>query len=155
MIAIDGDSSTSPFQRNAKIWIDGVEKYNVDFASQTGAAIDMVPNDWEGPCYVGMGDYAFGSAPGHDPDLWAGLNCHLSYCWAAEEYLDPAVHWDSIFDGSNKPIDIGTDGSDVSGSPPLVPSTYCKDGDLTANAGSMDNWNEIGTVPDAPSSPTD
>ncbi|GAG99956.1 unnamed protein product, partial [marine sediment metagenome] len=35
------------------------------------------------------------------------------------------------------------------------PDTYCPDGDFTANVGSGPNWTEIGTVPAAPSSPTD
>jgi len=144
MIAYDG-SIGSPLSLAAKIWINGVEMYSGDWGS--GVA-NTHPMSWAGPSYVGKGELNNGLP---NP----ALDCYVSYVWCAEEYLDPDVYWDSFFDGTGKPLDIGTDGSNVSGSPPLVPDTYCKNGDFTANAGSGDNWTEVGTVPDAPSSPTD
>lgn len=142
MIAYDGDSTTSPQTRTIQIWIDGVELYNGDWGS---ADPRTNPMDYVGPCYAGFGQ----TYNGFDRE---GLDCYVSYIWANEEYLDPNTYWSSFFDGSNKPLNIGADGSGVTGS---QPATYAPDGDLSNNRGSSLNWTEHGTVPNAPSSPTD
>ena len=127
-----------------EIWIDGVEVYSGNWDT-LGPGFN--PMDYNGPCYVGAGDYPFGS-----PDFWEGLNCYLAYVWCKEEYLDPNTYWDSFFDSNNRPKDVGADGSSVTGSPP---DSYFPDADFTNNRGTGPDWTEIGTVATAPSSPTD
>jgi hypothetical protein len=131
------------------IWIDGAEAYS-GYWNDSGDQFN--PMSYSGYMYAGAGDYPFGSAPGHDPDLWEGLNCYLSHVWANEEYLDPNTYWSSFFDASNKPIDLGADGSTPTGSQPV---SFFPDADFTNNRGSGSNWTEVGTVPAAPTSPTD
>ena len=136
MISMNGNSAASPRTSTMKIWVDGTEVYN-------GAVTNTYarrPMAWQGNAWVGTGD------------AYDGLDCYLSYVWCKEEYLDPATYWSSFFDGSNKPKDIGADGSGVTGS---QPDTYVPDGDFTNNLGFGPNWTEVGTVPAAPSSPTD
>lgn len=132
-----------------EVWIDGVEKVN---ATHDSTSDQMRPMDYTGPCYVGVGDFRFGSAPGADPDLWEGLECYLSYVWADDTYLDPNTYWSTFFDANNKPQDIGTNGENPTGS---TPQTYCPNGDFTDNKGTQGNWTEVGSVPNAPSSPSD
>ena len=142
MISYNGDQTVSPQEVNIEVWIDGVEVYNGPWGS---APAGTNPMDYIGPCYVGFGK----TYNGNDRP---GLDCYLSYIWANEEYLDPNTYWSSFFDAGNKPKNIGADGSSVTGSQPV---TYVPDGDFTNNLGSSYNWVEIGTVPAAPSSPTD
>ena len=136
MIVLDSDSSTSPETKNIKVWSNGVELFN---ATHPGRASHN-PMGYAGPVWVGKGDG------------WPTIDHYLSYVWCKEEALDPATYWSSFFDGSNKPLDIGADGSSVTGS---QPDTYCPDADFTNNLGFGPNWTESGTVPAAPSSPTD
>jgi len=128
--------------RDLVIWANGAEVYNGTWGTGTNANHPMA---WGGYCWVGLGDGFSGATDD-------GMECYLSYVWCKEEYLDPATYWSSFFDGSNKPLDIGADGSSVTGS---APATFCPDADFTNNLGTADNWDEIGTVPAAPSSPTD
>jgi len=147
MIAVD--YTGSPQDMNVDVWIDGVEVYSGVWNDTYN---QFAPMDWTGPCYVGAGDKISGSAPGHDPDFWEGLNCYLSYVWAKETYLDPATYWGKFFDENNQPRWIGTEGENITGT---AANTFCPDGDFTNNLGSGPNWTEVGTVPDAPSSPSD
>jgi hypothetical protein len=142
MIAYDGDASTSPQGRNVEIWANGSEVFNGDWGSVTA---DNQPMAWAGYCWVGWGDSFFGASE-------LGMECYLSFVWCKEEYLDPATYWSTFFNASNKPMDLGATGSGPTGG---QPDTYCPDGDFTANVGSGANWDEIGTVPAAPSSPSD
>ena len=88
------------------------------------------------------------SGVGHGTDHYM---CHF---WMIMQYIDlsNSTNWLKFFDADNKPIDLGSDGS---GPGYGVPLHYAPDGDLSNNRGSMSNWTEVGTVPDAPSSPTD
>jgi len=142
MIAYDGVGASSPETRDMKIWANGAEVFNGQFGTNHAS---MSPMSWNGYSWVGRGDYWSGATQD-------GMDCYLSYVWCKEEYLDPATYWSSFFDGSNKPLNIGADGSSVTGSPP---DTYCPDADFTNNLGTAPSWDEIGTVPAAPSSPTD
>jgi hypothetical protein len=142
MIAYDGDSG-SPESRALKIWANGSGLSSGDWGTTERPANQ--PMSHGGYCWVGRGDGFVG-----DPEI--GMECHLAYVWCKEEYLDPAIYWDSFFDVNNKPMDLGATGSGPTGT---QPDTYCPDGDFTANVGSGDNWTEIGTVPNAPSSPSD
>lgn len=98
------------------------------------------PMSWSGHSWVGWGDGA------------VGMECYISNVWCAETFLPPLSYYSSFYDENNKPKDIGVDGSAVTGS---APDTYARDGDFTNNTGFGDSWGEIGTVPDAPISPTD
>jgi hypothetical protein len=139
----------SPSRLYCKVWINGVEEYAGDWNPDFD---QVAPMDWSGRCYVGAGDFGSGSAPGHDPDFWEGLDCYLSYVWAKETALDPATNWNKFFDANNRPRWLGTTGERVTGS---AADTYCPNGDFTDNWGTGPNWTEIGTVADAPSSPSD
>jgi hypothetical protein len=92
------------------------------------------------------------------PTLRAGLDCYLAFVWAEEIYLDPATYWGAFFNENpyngplHTPLWQGANGEDRLGVPP---DTYCPDGDFTNNLGSGPDWTEIGTVPAAPTSPTD
>jgi len=136
MISMFGDNGVSPVVEIMKIWVDGIEVYS----GGIDATFDRHPMAWAGNAWVGTGD------------AYDGLDCYLSYIWCNEEYLDPATYWASFFDVSNKPKDIGADGSTPTGSPPV---SYFPNADFTNNAGTGPDWTEVGTVPAAPSSPTD
>jgi len=149
-VMISTSYTASPQQVNLKVWIDGGEVYSGEWNT---AGNQFNPMDYAGPCYVGAGDFPSGvSSPSHDPDFWEGLNCYLSYVWCKETTLDPATYWSKFFDVNNKPKWIGAQGEDVTGS---VPDSYFPNADFTDNLGSGPNWVEIGTVPAAPSSPSD
>jgi hypothetical protein len=134
LATVDGVSKT------VDVWVDGVEEHSGNFTTGTTKSFRPMGWDSDGDMLVGNGDN------------WPNVNCYMSYVYCAEEYLDPNTKWDTFFDGDNKPKNIGTDGSDASGT---QPDTYCPDGDFTNNLGSGPNWTEVGTVPDAPSSPSD
>ena len=144
MIAYNGDSASSPQTRNVEIWANGVEIYNGTWGTVAGDAQNN-PTSYAGYSWVGRGDGFSGATDD-------GMNCYLAYVWCKEEYLSPTTYWSSFFDGSNKPLDIGADGSSVTGA---APDTFCPGADFTNNLGTGPNWTEIGTVPAAPSSPTD
>ena len=76
----------------------------------------------------------------------------FSHIWWAAEYVDLSTKWNKFFDGDNKPIDLGADGSTPTG---RQPEHFAPDGDLANNLGSYSNWGETGTVTAAPTSPTD
>jgi hypothetical protein len=143
-VMISADFTASPQHINADIWIDGAEVYSGVWSDSGN---QFVPMDWSGRCYVGAGDYTFGT-----PDFWEGLHCYLSYVWCKEQYLDPATYWTKFFDTNNQPKWIGAVGENVTGS---TPATYCPNGNFTNNLGTGPDWTEVGTVPDAPSSPSD
>ena len=150
MIALDGNSATSPQGRTLKVWVDGEEKYSGDFGT-TGA--ENQPMDYIGPCWVGRGEMVSGS-----PALRQGLDCYLSFVWADETYLNPTTFWQAFFNTNanngplHTPLYQGASGEDRLGVPP---DTFVPDGDFTVNLGSGPDWTEIGTVVDAPHSPWD
>jgi len=149
-VMISATNLTGPSRIEADIWVDGVEVYSGNWNT---AGTTFNPMDHTGPCYVGAGDFPSGtSSPSHDPDFWEGLNCYLSFVWCKEQYLDPATYWDSFFDSENKPKYVGYTGAAVTGT---APQSYFPDADFTTNRGTGSNWTEVGTVPAAPSSPTD
>jgi hypothetical protein len=78
--------------------------------------------------------------------------CGISNVWCTNAHLDPATNWDKFFDGNNVPISTGVNGELPTGVPPL---SFFPNGDPTDNRGFLDDWNEVGTVPDFPTSPTD
>ena len=129
-------------ERRVKIKSNGVEVY--DDVWGTGDE-ENHPQSHDGYVWGGRGDGFTG-----DPER--GMECYVSYVWCDETYLDPDVYYDDFFDANFKPKDIGADGSAVTGG---QPETYAPDGDMTINLGTADNWDEVGTVPDAPISPTD
>jgi len=155
--------TASPQKMSVVVWVGevggapGAEVYNGDWNADFN---QVSPMDWSGPVYAGAGDFGSGTAPGADPDLWEGLNCYVSYVWAAEQYFDPATYWSNFFDGANRPKNIGEDGNDgeliTSGDlDAFLPATFAVDGNMSTHLGFVDYWDEVGTVPDAPSSPSD
>jgi len=145
MIVYDSSLAVSPNTESVTVWIDGVEVHNGDFTHTTGADEMFSPMDWGGYCYVGNGD-------SNPSPRQRGLDCYLSYVWCKEVALDPAVYWSKFFDANNKPKWIGSTGQNITGS---TPDTYCPHGNFTNNLGSGPDWTQIGTVADAPSSPSD
>lgn len=158
MIAHDSQA-TSPENNVVKIYRNGVEvsTYNGvvggpgSFQYSTGGSpqyaqgrSSLKPMGLNCNAYVGVDKSAAGT--------YAGMDCYISHVWCKSEYLDPATNWSKFFDGDNKPIDLGADGSGPTGA---APESFFPDGDFTNNRGTGPNWTEVGTVPDAPISPTD
>ena len=142
MISLNSDATSSPELKTVTVWVDGEEKYSGTFDPGSSTSV-FSPMGWAGDCFVGKGEDVYGTP---------GLDCYLSYVWCAETYLDPATYWSYFFNVDNKPLYIGEDGSGVTGE---QPDTYCPDGDFTNNLGFVGAWEEVGTVPNAPSSPSD
>jgi hypothetical protein len=79
----------------------------------------------------------------------------------AEFFIDgpaTAVDWSNsverlkFVDNTGRPVGLGVDGSDLTGSQPKI---YAPDGDLTNNLGSEGNFTENGTIDNASTSPSD
>ncbi len=129
-------------ERRLKIKSNGVLVYDGLLGAGDGA---INPHAYDGYCWAGRGD-GFTGPPER------GMESYVGYVWCDETYLDPDVYYADFFDDNFKPKNIGADGSAVTGN---QPETYAPDGDMTNNLGTADNWDEVGTVPDAPISPTD
>lgn len=80
-------------------------------------------------------------------------NVDISQYWMDDQYIDFSVAGNvaKFVDGA-VPVYLGEDGSLPTGTQPLHFSPV---GDMSDNKGSQANWVEVGTVPDAPTSPTD
>ena len=144
-IEINNDSTTSPEGRTWKI-----EAADVGTAGSPETLYNGTPG--------GSSDNASLNPHNHNSDLWVGhdgwdfdpaLNCYASFFWCDESV---GHTWGDFFDSDNKPIDLGAQGENPTGS---QPDFYAPDGDLTNNLGFGVDWLESGTVPNAPSSPTD
>jgi hypothetical protein len=138
MIAWNSDGG----DRNIKIISNGVKVYDGLFDDEDSS---LNPHAWQGYVWGGRGD-GFTDVPER------GMESYVGFVWCKEEYLDPDVYYTDFFDANYKPKDIGADGSLVTGS---QPDTFAPDGDLSNNLGFVPQWDEVGTVPDAPISPTD
>ncbi len=147
LMAFDGTDNTN---RNCIVYVNGSEVYNGTWGSGgSSAECQNNPQSWNGYVWAGAGHF-YSSTAANVPDR--GMECYVSQIWCAETYLDPGTNWSKFYDGNNKPIDLGADGSGPTGS---QPDTFAPNGDLTNNLGFGINWDEVGTVPDAPISPTD
>lgn len=144
-IEIDNDDTTSPEARTWKI-----EAADVG----TPGAPEELFNGTPG----GSSDRAALNPHNLDSDLWVGhdgwdndpaLNCYASFIWCDES---AGLAWGDFYDSNNKPKDLGATGENPTGS---QPDFYAPDFDLTNNLGFGVDWLESGTVPAAPSSPTD
>jgi hypothetical protein len=133
---------TTGGDRNIKMVSNGVEVYDGLFDDNDDA---LNPHSYNGYCWAGRGD-------GYSGPPERGMECYVSAVWCDEVYLDPDTYYSDFFDANYKPKDIGADGSEVTAT---QPHTYAPDGDLANNLGSGDDWDEVGTVPNAPISPTD
>lgn len=140
MIAIDNDQSASPEQVHWDVWINGVEFHSGP--PDNGIKALFQPNAWAGDIWCGHDEW----------DLQPGMECYASNLYAVEQYLDPNTYWSTFYDESNKPKDLGVMGEIPTGS---QPDTYCPDFDLSNNLGFAGSWIEVGSVPNAPISPTD
>ena len=93
---------------------------------------------------------------GYNPNGSGSQGCshYLSQIWIDNNFVDFSndATYAKFFDSNEKPVFLGANGSLPTGTQPLH---FAPDGDLTNNRGSGSNWTEVGTVPDAPSSPTD
>jgi hypothetical protein len=133
---------TSGGNRNIKIISNGVKVYDGLFDDNDQ---DLNPHSWQGYTWGGRYD-AYTGPPERGMESYAG------FIWCDRTYLDPDIYYTDFFDDNFKPKDIGADGSGVTGS---QPDTFAPDGDLSNNLGFVPEWDEVGTVPDAPISPTD
>jgi len=142
MITFKGDAVASPEENLIQIMIDGTYYQNGDWDSGTAGTTNKRVPIHSGEIRVGEGSIiGYPTVP-----------FYMGYVWSDETYLDPDTYWSTFFDASNKPKQIGADGSGVTGSQPF---SYFPDGDFTSNKGSGPNWTENGSVQDAPSSPLD
>jgi hypothetical protein len=104
-----------------------------------------------------MADYSaieefMGSGRNHNTGDFT--NVDISQYWMDDTYIDfsnPA-NIAKFFDGDNVPVFLGLTGELPTGTQPLH---FSPTGDMSDNKGSQLDWTEVGTVPDAPSSPTD
>ena len=80
-------------------------------------------------------------------------NVDISQYWMDDSYIDLSVPGNiaKFFNGT-VPVYLGETGELPTGAQPLH---FNPTGDMTDNKGSQANWIEVGTVPDAPTSPTD
>jgi len=149
MISVAGDQSGSPQSSVVTIWVDGVEVYS------GGYNLGSVPANrplWNPMGYSSASKVFAGFGPSGSGFTEGGLDSYLSYVWAKETTLDPATNWNKFFDENNKPRWLGLTGERVTGA---AADSYFPNGDFTDNWGTGPNWTEIGTVADAPSSPSD
>jgi len=85
--------------------------------------------------------------------LGAFSPCDISQYWCDDSYIDFSSAANvAKFYAAGKPIYLGANGELPTGGQPLH---FNPNGDMTNNLGSQANWIEVGTVPDAPTSPTD
>ena len=118
------------------LWVDGASVASGNIGAQTFYAHNRI-----GICFLGK-----------NQSTATAQECYISNIWCHNVYYDPATYFSSFFDAGNKPKDLGTDGSTPTGVQPL---SYFPNGDPTDNRGTLSNWTEVGTVPAAPTSPTD
>ena len=121
---------------HAELWVDGVMVHTEEEGASTFAAMNTNGN-------MNMAKNLSSSL---------GLSSYLTHLWCHNVYYDPATYWSAFFDAANVPNDLGVDGSTPTGVQPL---SCFPNGDATDNIGTLANWTEVGTVPLAPSSPTD
>lgn len=142
MISSYIDRTVSPIQKMVKIMVNGSMVYDGAINGGTGHESNKPQTDaspWR--VYAGLG---------YDVD--STTHYYLSYIWADDTYLDPDTYWSSFFNESNKPYDLGADGSNPTGT---QPATYAPNGRLEDNKGYLYDWTENNTVSNAPSSPSD
>lgn len=82
------------------------------------------------------------------------LDSEVCEFYLTNEYLDWSIqaNRDKYIDSNGKPVGLGVDGSDLTGT---APKFYFPDGDGTNNRGTAGNFVEIGTIANALTSPTD